>query len=319
MKRPDLEMIRVINKRSKFVDLSDALNLPFFHLSYKNIADFEFAVADEHKESRTLVKLRNGGQRTRHYIKGIEWVYDRLVLTGRDNVLLDYAEGTYDPDDEKIVKYWGIIEPGEERDYIYLAYQYAEENSLFEWKGYYERSGIKDDVHPESSHIEPCEDPEYEELMRAQVDLYQAMDLTQVDYDGYMKGIRQHVSAFYRFACGLMSHLKYGDKHAVEVTPSKTPKINPVLKRDRPWVGASGPQVLLLDRMPATQSEGTGTHASPKPHRRRGHWKTLSHPRFRHHPQYQKKIYVKPSFVGPRQVSYEGNIYRLVETLENAL
>ena len=91
------------------------------------------------------------------------------------------------------------------------------------------------------------------------------------------------------------------------------------LHKNRPWLTASGPHILFLDRMPTTQKEGTGTHASPKPHRRRGHWKTLNHPRFRHHPQYQQKIYVKPSFVGPRQTTYEGNIYRLVQPLEERL
>ena len=114
-------------------------------------------------------------------------------------------------------------------------------------------------------------------------------------------------------------YLKYGDRHAVEVLPNPEKlaksKRNPA-NRTRPWNTASGPHVLLLDRMPTTQKPKTGTHASPKPHRRRGHWKTLSHPRYRHHPQYQKKIYVKPSFVGPRQTKYEGNIYRLVQPLE---
>ena len=120
----------------------------------------------------------------------------------------------------------------------------------------------------------------------------------------------------------LHAYLKYGDRHAVEVLPSpeklSKAKRNPA-NRNRPWNTASGPHVLLLDRMPATQKPGCGTHASPKPHRRRGHWKTLSHPRYRHHPQYQKKIYCKPSFVGPRQTTYEGNIYRLVQPLEEAI
>ena len=120
----------------------------------------------------------------------------------------------------------------------------------------------------------------------------------------------------------LHCYLKYGDRHAVEVLPSAErlakAKRNPA-NRNRPWNTASGPHVLLLDRMPATQKPGCGTHASPKPHRRRGHWKTLSHPRYRHHPQFQKKIYCKPSFVGPKQATYEGNIYRLVQPLEEAI
>ena len=128
----------------------------------------------------------------------------------------------------------------------------------------------------------------------------------------------------FRKAQILWLYAKYGDKHIVEVVPTKTKTKNKAKKKsslhkNRPWTTASGPHILFLDRMPATQKEGTGTHASPKPHRRRGHWKTLSHPRYRHHPQYQQKIYVKPSFVGPRQTTYEGNIYRLVQPLEERL
>jgi len=118
----------------------------------------------------------------------------------------------------------------------------------------------------------------------------------------------------------LMTYMKYGEKHAVEKFPEKPKKKVGPLAEQRPWVNASGPHILLLDRLPSTQKPHQGgTHASPKPHRRRGHWKTLNHPRYRRHPQYQKKIFVKPSFVGPKQVTYEGNIYRLVEPLEDKL
>ena len=119
---------------------------------------------------------------------------------------------------------------------------------------------------------------------------------------------------------GLNNYLKYEDKHLVEVLPAKPkPPRNTPLTKNRPWLNATGPHILLLDRMPTTQnnSHQGGTHASPKPHRRRGHWKTLQHPKYRHHPQYKKKIYIKPSFVGPKQVTYEGNIYRLVEPIED--
>ena len=119
---------------------------------------------------------------------------------------------------------------------------------------------------------------------------------------------------------GLNNYLKYEDKHLVEVLPAKPkPQRNNPLTKNRPWLNATGPHVLLLDRMPTTQREHQGgTHASPKPHRRRGHWKTLQHPKYRHHPQYQKKIYIKPSFVGPSETKYQGNIYRLVQPLEDS-
>ena len=119
---------------------------------------------------------------------------------------------------------------------------------------------------------------------------------------------------------GLNNYLKYEDKHLVEVLPAKPKKQrNTPLTKNRPWLNATGPHVLLLDRMPTTQREHQGgTHASPKPHRRRGHWKTLQHPKYRHHPQYQKKIYIKPSFVGPSETKYQGNIYRLVQPIEDS-
>ena len=319
MKRPDLDMIRLINKKGNFLDLSDALNLPFFHMSYENMCDFEFATGDDVRETRTLQRYGNGHESKRWYLNRTEWVYDRFVISSRDNVLSDYKEGTYASNEEKVVKYWGIIEPTEERDHVYLAYHYVGDTEVREWQGYFEQSSLKDDVHEDVVHIAPRENDDYARVMQTVVEISRKRGIITEDYETHMRAIRAHVNVFYRFALALMSHLKYGDKHAVEVTPNKAPKLSSVMRRERPWSGATGPHVLLLDRMPTTQSEGTGTHASPKPHRRRGHWKTLTNPRFRNHPQYQSKIYVKPSFVGPRQVSYEGNIYRLVQPIEETL
>ena len=135
-------------------------------------------------------------------------------------------------------------------------------------------------------------------------------------------GLEQHATHLHETSLVTWAYAKYGDKHLVEVAPVNSQagsKKKSPLNKGKPWRAASGPNILLLDRMPATQKPGCGTHASPKPHRRRGHWKTLSHPRYRHHPQYQKKIYCKPSFVGPRQTTYEGNIYRLVQPLEETI
>ena len=139
-------------------------------------------------------------------------------------------------------------------------------------------------------------------------------------WDHQIEGLTQWAmnSAIHCFS--VWAYCKYGDKHMVEVVPAEPKKSvskRSALNRDRPWNTAAGPHILFLDRMPTTQSGGaTGTGTSPKPHQRRGHWKTLRHPRYRHHPQYGKQIYVKPSFVGPRQVTYQGNIYRLVVPLE---
>jgi hypothetical protein len=60
-------------------------------------------------------------------------------------------------------------------------------------------------------------------------------------------------------------------------------------------------------------TESTSAGSSKRPHRRRGHWRTLSHPKYRHHPQYQQKIWVKPAFIGPLEEVHEGNMYRLID------
>lgn len=142
-----------------------------------------------------------------------------------------------------------------------------------------------------------------------------ATEGTETFWGDRIKGLSEHALQSAQLASDLWVYSKWGEKHPVEVSPQK-PKRNNTLSKKRPWRAAAGPHILFLDRMPTTQPQNTGgTHASPKPHRRRGHWRTLTHPKYRHHPQYQQPIYVKPSFVGPPEVGYEGNIYRLIKPL----
>jgi len=162
------------------------------------------------------------------------------------------------------------------------------------------------------------------EQLRWLEDVYQTKPSNKEDLAEFWSdatSLGQWASASVCLAMQLMLYCKYGDRHPVEVVPEKSLNKQPTLNRNRLWASSTGPRLLLLDRMPTTQRNqgGGGTHASPKPHRRRGHWKTLRHPRYRHHPQYLQKIYCKPSFVGPKQVNYEGNIYRLVQPLEEIM
>ena len=132
-------------------------------------------------------------------------------------------------------------------------------------------------------------------LTNPQIIHSQPTDETQEYWGDIVSGINELATGAFERAQILWLYAKYGDKHIVEVVPTnkkpKAPKKSS-LHKNRPWLTASGPHILFLDRMPTTQKQGTGTHASPKPHRRRGHWKTLSHPRFRHHPQYLSLIHI---------------------------
>ena len=329
MKRPDADMIRKVKKAMGINGgvnnkrLRKVLDMPYFYMSHKPMREFNFTTSDDALTSPATIKAMDMGkaeswgvpdwEMARRFAARAEFVYDEFVLSARNEMALDY--GTHI--EQVRENYWGYVGHREKADAVFVVIEYPDTGEMLNWEGVIEEREIINEQGEKVSRLEPVMAPQYKAEMRH---LFQKMDLPKgVTFDGFMSGLNQQAVEYYLFICQLMAYLKYGDKHAVEVVPEKPKRVSPALTRDRPWLGATGPRVLLLDRMPTTQSEGTGTHASPKPHRRRGHWKTLSHPRFRHHPKYGKKIYVKPSFVGPRQVSYEGNIYRLVEPLDETL
>jgi len=340
MKRPDADMIRKVKKamyRPRLGTgigqrrLKDMLDMPYFYMSHKPMREFDFTTPDDTPHD-VVQEAGQGGldydgdwtlsddQIARQFAPRAEFVYDEFVLSARNQIVLRHKGHI----EQVPVNYWGYVAHQGEADFVFVVLEYPDSGELLSWNGTIIEKETDDQIARQFapraeavSKLEPVMDPRYEAEMRH---FFQKTDVPKgVTFDGFMSGLNQQALEYYLFICQLMDHLKYGDKHAVEVVPEKPKRVSPALSRDRPWIAATGPRVLLLDRMPATQSEGTGTHASPKPHRRRGHWKTLSHPRFRHHPKYGKKIYVKPSFVGPRQVSYEGNIYRLVEPLDDVL
>jgi hypothetical protein len=329
MQRPDKDIIRrILNKAKK-----DTLSRPdFFKNTKKNV---EVAL------TLPLISLRDHcfnsspicnwyyddfltqGERD-HEVA--EPVFDEFVFHYKDKIQFamedylaetiiwasfsDVDKDTYDydadepPDDMDVEEYEERVFKNCRIKFLTIYFSFPTENvGLCMWQGFV---GFKVDkyaqLNPTSTQTIHC----------------QATEETQECWGDKLSGIDVLAAGVFERAQILWLYAKYGDKHIVEVVPTKPKASKKIsLHKNRPWLMASGPHILFLDRMPATQKQnkGTGTHASPKPHRRRGHWKTLSHPRFRHHPQYQQKIYVKPSFVGPKQTTYEGNIYRLVQPL----
>lgn len=324
MKRPDSDLIRRLIKSGALNhekgrdhrNLGEAwtfekiMRLPYFYLSHKEMKDFDFTVPNQMRQRA-------------------EFVYDEFVLSAKSEVHLRTSDSSV----ETIpANYWGVVKAFNDgtncSDALTLFIEYPEHpRQVLVWEGWAEsNNNVEGDGYPDNvqgvEKIDMVMASDYEKYMS---EWYQWMiDRGTISGEGgferFISGITDQASNWYLFICKLMNYIKYGDKHVVEVTPTPDrlakAKRNPV-NRKRPWAKSSGPHVLLLDRMPTEKTEPTGTHASPKPHRRRGYWKTLRDPRFRHHPQYQKKIFVKPCFVGDKQVTYEGNIYRLVEPLED--
>jgi len=353
MKRPDSDLIRRLIK-SKALNggkkvgspnhwnslhqqrpwsLDKILGLPYFYLSYRSMEEFDFTTGDDFPDAndgtllgnpvKMIEKKHNGVEVVRSYAHSAEFVYEEFVLSAKTDIQLELPDGSVQT---APVNYWGVMQAFNDEtdcsDALTLFIEYPEApKQVLVWEGWAESNNVVEPNGQSIQKIDMVMAPDYEEDLREwhQLLLDRGSVSGRGGFDQFASGLTGQAANYYLFICKLMSYIKYGDKHVVEVTPTADKlakaKRNPI-NRKRPWAKSSGPHVLLLDRMPTEKTESTGTHASPKPHKRRGYWKTLRDPRFRHHPQYQKQIFVKPCFVGDKQVTYEGNIYRLVEPLE---
>jgi len=326
MQRPDKDIIRCILNKAKKADFKNteknigfALTLPLISLTdhFFNSSpicnwyydDFLTQGGRDHEVAEPVFD-----EFVFHFKDRIAFGHGKLAETTIWAIFRDVNKDTYDydvndpPSDMDVEEYEERVFKNCQIKFLTIYFSLPTENVIScMWQGFV---GFKVDKY---AQLNPTS---------AQTCHCQATEETQECWGDKLSGINVLAAGIFERAQILWLYAKYGDKHIVEVAPTnnktKAPKKSSLYK-NRPWLTASGPHILFLDRMPTTQKKGTGTHASPKPHRRRGHWKTLSHPRFRHHPQYQQKIYVKPSFVGPRQTTYEGNVYRLVQPLEERL
>ena len=113
MKRPDLEMIRRIKKQGRFSDLNEALNLPFFYMSYQPMQEFEFhanSTVDGIEDKN--VELDDGREVFRQYCGAVEWVYDDFVMSARQKIWV--TEDDWDRNGLYEITYWGRLTDGED-------------------------------------------------------------------------------------------------------------------------------------------------------------------------------------------------------------
>jgi len=122
---------------------------------------------------------------------------------------------------------------------------------------------------------------------------------------------------------GIFSKLTLFDQFAFEqdmyltsVTANKprSPRNARAHKR-QPWRCRHLPRLIYLNQLPVEPAEHRkGHHRSPKPHQKRGFFRTLKHPKFKKHPLYMvyKGVYVRPAWVGKITDVIEGNRYTIV-------
>jgi len=303
MQRPDTQMVRAACKFKEIEkkDIEYSLSLPFLYFADEEHLDLPWL--QETSELLKIVKEQSLA------IGPENWMFKEFVMMFKSRGVLSRHEFTYisrednhplsgafklDPKIESLVSVW----TWDQREEDTGPYSYI--HTL--WRIYDNGNDIQ------CQHGSFNLDPKYSNFR----------SMTKDEESEYLHICAESIGVFIQTVQAMHLWLKESDKHPVEVTPVKKPVLSP-LNKDKPWRRATGPRILFLDRMPTTQAENTGTHASPKPHRRRGHWRELSHPRYRHHPQYKQKIWVKPSFIGPEQAVYDGNLYRLIKPLDELL
>ena len=111
------------------------------------------------------------------------------------------------------------------------------------------------------------------------------------------------------------------DRYPVEVRNTRTR-----LNRGNPKaidtklmnVHHKAPRLIYLNQLPSTStadSKGTGEPTGSRAmHQRKGHWKTLTHERYRGNPKFgiENGVRVKPSWVGVRETLVAGNVYKVI-------
>lgn len=112
----------------------------------------------------------------------------------------------------------------------------------------------------------------------------------------------------------MVAAISHPANYVVQVTPALTPKEERRTSSGKPRPPAKAPHFIVVDHEVLVRMSGwaTGTHASPVPHERRGHWRRLAE-RCRHaRLGGADKTWVGPSYVGERKFSDGKNAYEVL-------
>jgi len=114
----------------------------------------------------------------------------------------------------------------------------------------------------------------------------------------------------------ILAYLAQAPGYPVETKPELTDKqqrANNKTRKHKPWVRTDLPSIVLIDFKAAKERHGWkgGTHASPSPHQRRGHWRTYHSERWG--ALRGQRRWVRPAWIGDSEWVFHGTRYKVVE------
>jgi hypothetical protein len=141
----------------------------------------------------------------------------------------------------------------------------------------------------------------------------EAFTSTRDEIREYINEITGNAATAIMGACMLNAWAREHDQYPVVKRRVTSATLN---KQMRPHKRRDLPRLIYMNKLPSTNNtvHQGGHHASPRGHERRGHYKTLRHEKYKHHPKYgvEKGIYVRPAWVGDKSVVHEGNRYTVI-------
>lgn len=112
-----------------------------------------------------------------------------------------------------------------------------------------------------------------------------------------------------------LAAISHPQNYVVRVTPQLTPREARRAERGEPRPVRKSPHFIVVDHEVLSgmnRQRSTGTHASPVPHERRGHWRRLSERCRQARLLGRDKIFVRPSYVGERVFQDDKNQYEVL-------
>jgi hypothetical protein len=122
-----------------------------------------------------------------------------------------------------------------------------------------------------------------------------------------------------RFSCVVLDALaaiQYSTGYLVQERRHSPPsKQECKTARLKPWLREDLPRFVILrpgELRPLKGAPLGGSHSSPLPHRRRGHWALLSAERYVN--KRGQRVWVRPAWIGDREWVLDGRQYKVVST-----